>query len=134
MTLKINDNVSLAAIQQAFSAHFPFLRIEFFSQGGKGVSKGHKVATGSLIGEIRELHRSGSLSVQNWYTAGYIERQFRIHYGLIVRVYRKNEENWEVIRETDMLTLKEHNETGRASCERKHEQDPAPDDFQDDEY
>lgn len=134
MTLKINDTVSLAVIRQAFTTHFPFLKMEFFSQPGKSGSKGHKITTDALIGDVRKLHREGTFSVQNWYTAGYIERQFRIHYGLIVHLFRKNNENWELIPETDMLTLKEHNEIGRSSCEKAHEQEQERDDFLDDEY
>lgn len=134
MLLEINDLKTIGAMQMEFAAHFPFLKIVFFTKPHEIMesSRGRRIPGEKLVGDVRNRHNSGIIEINPVQTAWHIEKQFRNRYGLNVQVYRKTLKGWKGTAGSDLVTLKEHNELGRATVEsgypRKKEE------FLEDEY
>jgi hypothetical protein len=122
MLLEINNNKTVGALQTEFSNDFPFLKIEFFLKphGMMEASRGKRVSGRTLIGTLRNRHNSGILEINPLHTAWHIEKQFRDRYGLHIQVYRRTLKGWKQTAGSDLITLKEHNEIGRAAVEDGH--------------
>ena len=135
MLLEINDQKSLQALQQEFSRHYPFLKIMFFDKPhGALETSGDKrrLSARLLVGDVRSRHHNGTLEINPLHTAWHIEKLFKDRYGLYMQVYRRNEKGWIQTSGSDFLTLREHNEIGRAAVENGHSREK--EEFLEEEY
>lgn len=116
MNIIIDDTTLLSEIQQAFSKHFPYLKLEFFGYE----SAGHSVFTrrnlitdtNQSIDDIRHVHRSGHVSIDGHLKVSTLEKNFRDVYGINVQVFRKSGKTWLETTATDDWTLAKQNEMG----------------------
>jgi len=135
MLLQINDNKTISMLQQDFSGHFPFLKIEFFDEPHKkleGSPENHRLPEHQLVGNIRLRHNAGTLEIHPLHTPYYVEKQLKNRYGLYAQVYRVAPGGWIQTAGSDLVTLKEQNEIARQDIENRHLEEE--EDFTDNEY
>ncbi len=118
MTLIINDEKTLKSLQEAFSAQFPYLKIEFFSKLHKpGTASGlkFKLDPTITIGECRSGHTEGDWEIKPEMTVNDLEQGLGTISGLGAQVFRKTaNNNWIETIHTDNWTLAEHNAESEA--------------------
>jgi len=120
MYIDINDKTSLREIQEAFSAFYPYLKIEFYSKRHGKYEASDEVSLiepNILIGDIKATHISGVLEILSSSKVSEVEKEFQVRFGLSVQVFRKEKETWEQTTGMDDFTLKELNEFGRNSSD-----------------
>lgn len=115
MNIILNDKHQIMAIQEEFNKLFPYLRLEFFTEPGRGA--GPKKAAphlGKTLGDCRTIHHRGKVIVVPAMTLASLEQAFREVYGLAVQVLRKSGKAWLETTVTDGWTLEEQNRRGEA--------------------
>lgn len=115
MKIDINDHRKIHAIQQEFSALFPWLQIEFFSKPhkmGGGSPRAQLVASSKTLGECRTVHDSGTITITPGMTVADLEQSFHDVYGLAIQVFRKSGKTWLETTVTDGWTLEKQNQQG----------------------
>lgn len=115
MTIKINDQRKIFAIQEEFNKHYPYLKLEFFSKPhkkGGATAKKFVKHNNETLGECRTEHNSGELTINPSMTVADLEQRFGDVYGLGVQVFRKSGKTWLETTVTDNWTLEEQNKQG----------------------
>lgn len=112
MILLITENSTIAEMQQAFQAHFPHLKIEFYTsphQEGEGSSVRHTLDRRmKLVDSVSNL-TTGSLSLDPKMSAAELEERFAEQFGLNVQVFRRSGQVWLQTITLDSLSLSELN-------------------------
>ncbi len=117
MQVIITDNRKIFAIQEEFSALFPYLKLEFFSKPhdvGAGSAKKLIKHNSKTLGECRTIHNKGKITITPNMTVSDLEQNFGDIYGLGVQVFRKSGRAWLETTVTDGWTLDEQNRQGEA--------------------
>lgn len=130
MQLTINDDRKLFAIQEEFTAQFPYLKLEFFSKPHKvGAPSSKKIMKhpSSTIGECRVIHNSGTLTLTPNITVSDLEQTFADVYGLSVQIFRKSGRVWLETTVTDGWSLEKQNDQGKMLSNSE------PNEYKDDE-
>ena len=114
MEILIDDSVRIFEIQESFNTHFPSLKLEFFELDPtkkKNFTRSNLIRDiNKTIGEIRHLHRTGSISINGHQKVSTLEKNFYRDFGVNVQVFRKSGRNWLRTTSTDDWTLKEQNQ------------------------
>lgn len=108
MILPVNDNESIAEIQDRFNEAFPGLKLEFFYEPhgwGEPSFSLRSIDGNQKIGEVRKHHEQGLLDIKSWYKAGEVEKLFKKAYGLFVQIYYLDNGVWVETRKSDDLSL-----------------------------
>ena len=95
MDIIITDTETLEEIQTRFTAHFPYLKLEFYSREhaeGEGNSDDAKLDVHKRLSEIRSIHNSGELSIHGNQKVSTLEQAFHDHYGLNAQGVQKKRE------------------------------------------
>lgn len=114
--IEITDDKTLAELQAAFQAHFPFLKIEFYTVShslGEGSDEAEKLDLKMTIGKARKEQTTGHMSIHGNQKVSTLESVFQEVYGLNVQVFRKSGNLWLQTTTTDAWTLSEQNETAK---------------------
>lgn len=114
----IKDAKQINDIQKEFNAKFPFLKLEFYKTQhgvGEGTPDKEKLNAQKTIGEVRNIHNTGDLSINENMTVITLEQELYNTYGLNAQVFRKSGNLWLQTTSTDDWTLKVQNEKGGAS-------------------
>lgn len=117
MKIVINDRRKIFAIQKEFSEMFPYLKIEFFAKAPKsGAASSNRLVKHSskLLGECREIHKSGTITITPKMIVADLEEKFSDVYGLNAIIFRKSGKLWLETTVTDKWTLEEQNRQGEA--------------------
>ena len=107
-TLKISDDLHLSEIKEKFTAKFPHLKLEFFSEEhgiGEASTFKTKFDDNTLLKDIRVIHNEGDLSIDGNTTTGDFETGFKTLFGVNVQVLRKSGNMWIQTTTTDRWTL-----------------------------
>lgn len=116
MDLIIHDSFKLCEIQEEFSRHFPFLKLEFFSfaPGEKKVfSEKYLIRdTNKSLGDVRHIHNFGHLSINGHQKVSTLELNFLKIFGIDIQVFRKSGQVWLETTHTNDWTLTEQNRKG----------------------
>jgi hypothetical protein len=121
--LTITDTHKIQALQTEFSNHFPFLKIEFYSEAheaGQGNSNAKMLDANHSIGEVRKVHNTGHVSMHGNLKVSTLESSFKEVYGLNVQVFRKSGVVYLQTTASDHWTLSEQNETAKEHSEANH--------------
>lgn len=113
MKIDINDHRKVYAIKEEFNNAFPYLKLEFFTKPHKpgGASpKTYITDSGHLIGDIRTVHESGTITITPQMTVSELEQHFADVYGLSVQVFRKSGDVWLETTTTDNWSLEKQNQ------------------------
>ncbi|AEA45170.1 hypothetical protein [Fluviicola taffensis] len=117
MKITINDQQTIAEIQNSFNKEFPFLKLEFFS---KRHLSGHPspikflIRKNLLIRECRTIHHEGEITISPDMKVNELEQKLWNQYGLGVQVFRKSGMSWLETILTDNWTLAEQNAEGES--------------------
>jgi hypothetical protein len=115
MEIMINEHKKIQAIQDEFSANFPYLRLEVYAnvkQADGTIGKRVVHDTGKTLAECRTVHGKGRISISPGMTVNNLERNFRDVFGVKVQVLRKSGRAWLETTLTDGWTLEEQNRQG----------------------
>ena len=121
MTLFINHTTTVADVQAAFAAAFPYLKIEFFTRthdvGESTWSKFMIFSRQERFGKLAAFkgndvpfELSGAMSVADF------EQNFQKQFGIGVQVFRKSMGSWLITSSTDKWSLAEQNDKGHESA------------------
>lgn len=108
MILHIEDQMTVADLQERFTECFPHLSIEFFDHPHhfkKTSPEIQRISPDKQVESIRHVHSPGDLVIQSAYTAGKIERDFEKLFGLHVQVCRKEKNTWSQTGKLDTMSL-----------------------------
>jgi hypothetical protein len=122
MLLHIDDNTTIADVQDDFSDSYPLLKIEFYEKPHqyRGASQEcHRLSPELKLGAIRRKHDPGNLEIYSWFTTGRVERDFENKFGLHVQVFRQEAGAWVQSGSTDGYTLAEQMERARNTALRQ---------------
>lgn len=133
MEILIDDTIRLFEIQEVFNTHFPYLKLEFFELDPtkkKTYSKSNLITdVNKKIGEIRHIHRTGSLSINGQQKVSTLEKNLYTNFGLNAQVFRKSGKNWLRTSSTDEWTLMEQNQMAREISTISQEKPLLEDDY-----
>jgi len=111
MKINIRPNRQIADVQREFTNMFPFLRLEFFRNGGdlhlRKLDGSRRVAEGQL--SIVD----GSIDIIPSMTVKELEKKFRDEFAICIQVLRKSDNIWLQTTMTDSWTLQHQNEHGK---------------------
>lgn len=115
MEIIIHDSYKFCEIQEEFSKHFPYLKLQFFDFGveRKGIfsRKNLITDTNKTLGDARHVHYTGHISINGHQKVSTLEQHFREIYGINIQVFRKSGNSWQTIT-TDNWTLTKQNKKG----------------------
>ena len=100
--IAITDQKTIESVQQIFSEHFPFLKLEFYQKehaSGEGSPDRLKIDVKKTIGQVRTKHNTGQLSIHGNQKVSTLEQAFQEVFGLNVQVFRKSGEQNETAKE-----------------------------------
>lgn len=97
MQLTINDHRKVYALQEEFHQAFPDFLLAFFkkpSKVGASAPKKMVIRATETLGQCRNIHKKGMLTVTPGMTVADIERDFDDVYGLSVEVLKRAGDSW----------------------------------------
>jgi hypothetical protein len=112
MKITIKDERKLYAIQDEFCALFPNLRLEFYKKPAQVKGKHSPKVIGSYaqtIGECRNIHKKGFLTVTPDMTASDVESSFDDVFGMYVKVLIRDGKVWVEPSMKNKFSLREQN-------------------------
>lgn len=115
MTLSINRNTKLRDIQEAFTAEFSFLRLEFFKnphQPHLPSPKKDMRSPDELALSADKRHIVAEIEINSLWKVSEIEETFVRETGLYVQVFRRSGNVWIETTFTDDWTLEQQNKEG----------------------
>ncbi len=115
MTLRINDQTAIIALQEEFNSIFPYLKLEFFSKSysSNGVfERKYLKLKNKKLGEFRNSNNQEVISISPEMTVVDLGQGFKDVYGLGAQVFRKSGKVWLETTFTDGWTLEEQNRQG----------------------
>ena len=110
--ITIGNDTKVKDIQIAFEAYYPFLKIEFSTNGSRIFSKSHKVDSDILISKISNFPTPVHLDVDVDRTIAEVEKDCRDLLGLSIQICRKSGNVWNAISLTNSWTLQSQNVAG----------------------
>lgn len=118
MEIIIHDSYKIREIQDEFSKHFPYLKLEFFEFAPgirKAFSKNNLITdTEKRLADTRHLHLSGTISINGHQKTGTLKKHLADNFGLYAGIFRKSGNTWVQLtdEEEDRHTLSEQNKKG----------------------
>ncbi|HEY0608745.1 MAG TPA: hypothetical protein VGD35_03790 [Chitinophaga sp.] len=97
MQIYISDNAIIASIQRAFQAVYPYLKLEFYSQGqdaSEASAAVRKVSPDTPIDDIRDAGTCGWLDISHKRTAAELVSDLRDMMGLNAQVTPRRGDLW----------------------------------------
>jgi hypothetical protein len=115
MHLVISKEKTIQDIQEDFSEHFPFLKLEFYKlqTGDSGLSVKKHLPQSCTLRSAGLKPEGDVLDISNTMTVNELEHLFLKRFGLDVQVSRKSGVLWLETTMTDNWTLQKQNEHGR---------------------
>jgi len=116
MTFKIDDNKSIATIQQEFNAMFPYLKLEFFKHAHgvhQGGPKKDMLNSSLALKQFAKKHVNGMIEIKETMKVSDLESSFQMLFSLSVQVFRKSAGTWIETSVTDDWTLRQQNDEGK---------------------
>lgn len=102
MILKIDDNLAVSELQDKFNECFPYLKIEFYKD--RQAMKDEEPLNGMIrIGNITRKHNTGELTLKSWYRAGKVCQDLKNDFGLLVKLFQHQNNEWIEMKEDDLL-------------------------------
>lgn len=118
MKLQINKETKIKDIQKSFSAHYPYLKIEFYKQPHSEAelsSKKDRILPVRTIGEVSKIRTAKTVDVNPDRTVADLESAFYKKFGIAIQVARRTGNIWIQTSLSDSRTLGMQNEQGRMS-------------------
>jgi hypothetical protein len=108
MILHIDDNKTIADLQDKFEQCFPGLKIEFYSKAHnwkEATPSKYMLDNEIRIGDIIKANSSNIFEIKSWFQTGKVEQDFRELFGLNVQVFRVKNDKWIQTTKSDQQTL-----------------------------
>lgn len=109
----INNESLLVDIQEAFSARYPFLKIDFLETDATARNlKSTKIDPRTSVKKMTNAGSAYKIDINDRRTVAEISHEFEHKLGVIVQVSRKSGNVWNVISITEGWTLETQNSAG----------------------
>ncbi|MDB5191002.1 MAG: hypothetical protein JWQ96_565 [Segetibacter sp.] len=109
----IHNESLLKDIQGAFSARYPFLKIEFLQTDNTAKTlRSAKIDNSTALKQIANVGVPQKLDINSNRTVSDISHDLQHTLGVIVQVFRKSGNVWNVISVTEGWTLENQNSAG----------------------
>ena len=108
MLIKIDQQDTIADIQDRFSLCFPFLKLEFYNKPHHWKEPSKKellLDRRTFIKDIPKTHVPGVLEIKSWDKTGEVEQKFKKVFGLNAQIFRRDNNHWRQSTKSDGLTL-----------------------------
>jgi hypothetical protein len=118
--MNIQNQKTLARVQEEFSEMFPFLKIEFYKAkhtAGEGSPVTEQLDTTQTVGDSRTVDAEGDVEITPEMKVVELEGLFQTQYGLNVQVFRRSGDIWLQTTATDSWALSEQNRKGERSTQ-----------------
>jgi hypothetical protein len=119
MTLPVDAQTTLAAINHAFKSQYPYLSIQFFSDGemnDRSDSADEALDLSIRLGMLsRKNLETNVIELHFWQLTADAERILSNKLGIRAQIYRRHDEEWIQTAGSDGLTLEQQNELGAQS-------------------
>lgn len=103
----------LKDVQAEFSTYYPFLKLEFLATDKSGKTlKSMKIDPQTSLRHLAQPGIPNTINVSYYRTVSELSHDFEHLLGVIVQVYRKSGNVWNVISITDGWTLESQNAAG----------------------
>jgi hypothetical protein len=111
--IKIENEVKVSELKNAFNNQFPFLKIEFFKKSHKQLQGSYKkdIITKDFI--IKSNQQENTITYGEDTSVSEFEKQFADKVKLNVQVFRKSGKTWLETTFTDSWSLKKQNQEGK---------------------
>ena len=112
MILHVEKMMTLEHVQEAFSRHYPHLKLVYFIDRNKDnrLSADERIQNLKMsIGSIREIAYDGYMQIEPDMSVKQVEQEFWNTFGLDVQIFRKSGNKWLMTNSSDLWTLKEQN-------------------------
>lgn len=122
MLLPIDDNKSVAELQDRFNECFPHLKIEFYHHSHhwkEGSPEAELISPEANVGDIRKKHDPGILEIKSWYQTGRVEQDLKKLFGLYTQIFRLENGKWKQTGSSDKLTLKQQEQMAVAALKMR---------------
>jgi len=129
MILHIEKLMTLEQVQDAFSRHYPHLKLVYFIDRNKDnhLNSTERIQNLKMtIGSIREVAYDGYIQIEPNMTVMQVEKAFGDSFGLNVQIFRKSGRNWLMTHSSDLWTLKEQDKKAK-EMDMEIEQSDIPD-------
>ena len=117
MEINVNSSSTLSQIQEAFKAHYPYLKLAFFkiTEGGpQEFNKAHLLTDQSATLEsLGNASAQGAISINGHLKVSTLEQHFMEQFGIPVQVFRKSGSAWLQTSTSDNETLVQQNAKGQ---------------------
>jgi len=125
MEINITGTSTLSQIQEAFKAHYPYLKLAFFkiTEGGpQEFNKAHLLTDQTVtLEKIGTTSTQGAFSINGHLKVGTLEQHFKAQFGVPVQVFRKSGSAWLQTSTSDNETLVEQNAKGQLASNANSE-------------
>lgn len=125
MEINIIGTSTLSQIQEAFKAHYPYLKLAFFktTEGASPIfNKSHLITDQTLtLQSLGKASAHGSFSINGHLKVSTLEQHFMEQFGIPVQVFRKSGSAWLQTNTSDNETLTEQNEKGQLASSANNE-------------
>ncbi len=111
----IKPSNTLAEIQEAFRAKFPYLKIEFYHsphKAGEGSPPKEQLDSAIRIGELSGAVQQADIKIDGAIQVKTLEQHLSEQFGLNAQVFRRSGRLWLQTTKTDDWTLAMQNEHG----------------------
>lgn len=115
MAIHITPESMIRDIQHQFNHHFPFLKIDFFTNHYLQKKAGQQKRTISdeqRIGSVLKQNATGECWITPATTVTDLEKNIHALFDITVQVYRKSGKVWIQTSMTDAWTMKQQNDNG----------------------
>jgi hypothetical protein len=115
MQIIVHDSMKLTELQELFSMHFLYLRLEFFNYNAAstmGSTKKQLALWDKTLSDIRVKHKCSHLYINSHESVNTLKKCCLLDFGILVQVFRKSDNSWLEIQDTDEQTLSEQNKVG----------------------
>jgi hypothetical protein len=129
MILHIEKLMTLEQVQDAFSRHYPHLKLVYFIDRNKDnhLNSSERIQNLKMtIGSIREVAYDGYIQIEPNMTVMQVEKAFWDSFGLNVQIFRKSGRNWLMTHSSDLWTLEEQDKKAE-EMDMEIEQSDIPD-------
>jgi hypothetical protein len=129
MILHIEKLMTLEQVQDAFSRHYPHLKLVYFIDRNQDnhLNSTERIQNLKMtIGSIREVAYDGYIQIEPNMTVKQVEKAFGDSFGLNVQVFRKSGRIWLMTHSSDLWTLEEQDKKAE-EMDMEIEQSDIPD-------
>ena len=122
MVIGIYDTKTIRDVQKEFAEFYPNLKVEFYAEPyeeDEWAPGKKQFPINRTIGDVKTTESTEHLEIHAGFTTEALEKAFKQLFGLIVRVFRLEGDEYTLIPLNSTFTLEDQDEAGRTVSDKK---------------